>query len=1420
MGNLNGDEGGDEEKTSFPREIGKKISPWDPVGNPHSRRDPSGDGDGDVDENPSPHGDDNSILVPIPPITIPAPLTPQILLLVKSFHLTTIAPSPSSKRSPPAKSPSTTSTVIPLAAAPPSPSVKPPPSLYQGSPSTDAIMYVEQIHLAGSRFDHFCKMGSVREEKLKFCIDRGGTFTDVYAEIPGQSEARVMKLLSVDPANYDDAPIEGIRRILEEYTGHKIPHASKIPTDKIEWIRMGTTVATNALLERKGERIALCVTCGFRDLLQIGNQARPKIFDLTVAKPSNLYEEVIEADERVELILDGEVDSSVKGISGELLRVAKPLNEEALKPLLKKLLDKGISCLAVVLLHSYTYPQHEILVEKLALNMGFRHVSLSSALTPMVRAVPRGLTASVDAYLTPVIKEYLSGFMSKFDEGLGNVNVLFMQSDGGLAPESRFSGHKAILSGPAGGVVGYSQTLFGLETEKPLIGFDMGGTSTDVSRYAGSYEQVLETQIAGTIIQAPQLDINTVAAGGGSKLKFQFGSFRVGPESVGAHPGPVCYRKGGELAVTDANLILGTLIPDYFPSIFGPNEDQKLDIEATRDEFKKLAEQINSYKRSQDPLTKDMTVEEIALGFVSVANETMCRPIRQLTEMKGHETRNHALACFGGAGPQHACSIARALGMSEVLIHRFCGILSAYGMGLADVIEEAQEPYSAVYDPESILEAAHRETILLAQVRQKLKGQGFTDESISTESFLNLRYEGTDTAIMVKAKGEQPSENDYALEFVKLFQQEYGFKLQNRKILICDVRVRAIGVTNILKPQSLEPVSWAPKAKGHYKVYFEHGWHETPLFKLENLGFGHTLAGPAIIMNGNSTVIVEPGCRAVITKFGNIKIEIQSSPRVTKVAEKVADVVQLSIFNNRFMGIAEQMGRTLQRTSISTNIKERLDFSCALFGPDGGLVANAPHVPVHLGAMSSTVRWQLEYWGDNLNEGDVLVTNHPCSGGSHLPDITVITPVFDNEKLVFFVASRGHHAEIGGITPGSMPPFSVSIWEEGAAIKAFKLVEKGIFQEEGITNLLQSPYIDEASGRKIPGTRKLQDNLSDLHAQVAANQRGISLIKELIEQYSLGTVQAYMSHVQINAEEAVREMLRSVAIRVIRQSGNSDENDSVTIEEEDYMDDGSVIHLKLTINAEKGEAIFDFDGTSSEVYGNWNAPEAVTSAAVIYCLRCLVDIDIPLNQGCLAPVKILIPSGSFISPSDRAAVVGGNVLTSQRITDVVLTAFQACACSQGCMNNLTFGNDSFGYYETIGGGSGAGPSWHGTSGVQCHMTNTRMTDPEIFEQRYPVLLHRFGLRENSGGNGVYSGGNGLVREIEFRRPVVVSVLSERRVHAPRGLNGGKDGARGANYLVTKDKRKVYLGGKNTVEVQAGEILQILTPGGGGWGSPL
>ncbi|CAM6093520.1 unnamed protein product [Calypogeia fissa] len=1264
--------------------------------------------------------------------------------------------------------------------------------------------------------------------QFRFCIDRGGTFTDVYAEVPGEPGWRFIKLLSVDPGNYQDAPREGIRRILEEVTGEKIPRSQKLPTARLDWIRMGTTVATNALLERKGERTALCVTKGFRDLLRIGNQARPKIFDLTVSIPSTLYEEVIEVDERVQLALSG-VDSStkegtqaVKGVSGETVEIVKPLKEESLKPLLQALLDKGIKSLAVVFIHSYIYPAHEQIVERVAKDMGFKQVSISSALVPMVRAVPRGLTATVDAYLTPVIKEYLSGFLSGFDDGLDRVTVSFMQSDGGLTPESRFSGHKAILSGPAGGVVGYARTTFGLETNQPIIGFDMGGTSTDVSRYAGAYEQVLETQTAGVIIQAPQLDINTVAAGGGSKLKFLAGVFKVGPESVSAHPGPVCYRKGGQLAVTDANLILGRIIPDYFPFIFGPKENEPLDVEASRLAFKELASTINAHRREQDPESKDMTVEEIALGFLDVANEAMCRPIRQLTEMKGYETAKHALACFGGAGPQHACAIARALGMSEVVVHRYAGILSAYGMGLADVIEEAQEPYAANYGPAALEEVSRRSSALSAEVKKQLRLQGFEDKAISTEVFLNLRYEGTDTAMMISKPADGTS--DYAQEFVKQFRREYGFELQNKAILISDVRVRGTGVSNILRSMVLKKAEGEPKAeKTQYEVYFGTGWHKVPIYMLEKLGYGHTIPGPAVIMNGNSTIIVEPDSTASITKHGNVRIEIHGNagPSVdTKI-----DVIQLSIFNNRFMGIAEQMGRTLQRTSISTNIKERLDFSCALFSPNGGLVANAPHVPVHLGAMSSTVRWQLEYWGKNLKEGDVLVTNHPASGGSHLPDITVVTPVFKDGNLIFFVASRGHHAEIGGATPGSMPPFSKAIWEEGAAIKAFKLVDHGEFQEDGIRKILESETVDpegeqiDGKARVIPGTRRVEDNLSDLRAQVAANQRGIVLIQELIDQYGLDVVQAYMLHVQANAEAAVRDMLREMAEVAVQRSTSVKEGDLVVVESEDYMDDGSAIHLKLTINVKEGSAHFDFEGTSPEVYSNWNAPEAVTAAAIIYSLRCLVDVDIPLNQGCLAPVTISIPKGCFLSPSDKAAVVGGNVLTSQRITDVVLTAFKACACSQGCMNNLTFGDNSFGYYETIGGGCGAGPTWNGTSGIQCHMTNTRITDPEILEQRYPVLLHTFGLREGSGGAGKFRGGNGIIREIEFRRPVTVSILSERRVHAPRGLSGGHDGARGQNLLFKADGRRVYLGGKNSIHVEAGERIQILTPGGGGWGTP-
>ena len=740
--------------------------------------------------------------------------------------------------------------------------------------------------------------------QFRFCIDRGGTFTDIYAEVPGEPGWRTVKLLSVDPSNYDDACREGIRRVLEEVTGEKISRSGKLPTDRIDWIRMGTTVATNALLERKGERTALCTTRGFRDLLEIGNQARPKIFDLTVAKPSSLYEEVIEADERVVPALPNTKSSSgrvVQGVSGEMVEIVKPLDIEGLRPSLQSLLQKGIRSLAVVFLHSHVYPEHEQAVARLAESLGFKQVSISSALVAMVRAVPRGLTATVDAYLTPVIREYLSGFLSGFDEGLKNVAVSFMQSDGGLTPEHRFSGHKAILSGPAGGVVGFARTTFGLETEQPIIGFDMGGTSTDVSRYAGTYEQVLETQTAGVIIQAPQLDINTVAAGGGSKLKFQAGTFKVGPESVSAHPGPVCYRKGGQLAVTDANLLLGRVIPDYFPFIFGPKENEPLDIEATRVAFAELASKINSYRREQDSQSKEMSAEQIALGFLDVANEAMCRPIRQLTEMKGYETGKHTLACFGGAGPQHACAIARALGMKEVVVHRYCGILSAYGMGLADVVEEAQEPFAATYGPESLQEANHRADKLRETVKNQLRSQGFQEKDITTEMLLNLRYDGTDTAMMITAP--EDGSNDFAAGFLKQFRQEYGFELQRKAILISDVRVRATGITNILKSVVLEEANEEPVAEERrHKIYFGSGWHDTPVYMLEKLLWGHTISGPAVIMNGNSTILVEPDCKATVTKYGNVHIDVAAALSPAAQAQNSvvkADVIQLSIFNNR-----------------------------------------------------------------------------------------------------------------------------------------------------------------------------------------------------------------------------------------------------------------------------------------------------------------------------------------------------------------------------------------------------------------------------------------------------------------------------------------------------------------------------------------
>ncbi|XP_029678825.1 5-oxoprolinase isoform X2 [Formica exsecta] len=1136
---------------------------------------------------------------------------------------------------------------------------------------------------------------------------------------------------------------------------------------------------------------------------------------LEIIMPDVLYKYVVGIKCRVIPALPGRCHMEnqtwrrVKGSTGEDLFVTQELDEAQLKEDLKELRDLGIESLAVVLMHSYTYAAHEIRIGELAREAGFSQVSLSHEVMPMTRIVPRGFTVCADAYLTPHIKNYLQAFSSGFKDNLKNVNVLFMQSDGGLTPMNSFNGSRAILSGPAGGVVGYAMTTYGKETNLPVIGFDMGGTSTDVSRYGGSYEHVYESTTAGIAIQAPQLDVNTVAAGGGSMLFFRSGLFKVGPESAGAHPGPACYKKDGPLTVTDANLVLGRLLPEYFPQIFGPEENEPLDVSRTLTMFTELTYEINEFLKKNEA----MSVDEVAMGFIRVANETMCRPIRALTQAKGYDTSRHVLACFGGAGGQHACAIARSLGISTVFVHKYAGILSAYGMALADVVEEVQEPSAEAYEYESFARLDNRLDAMEAKVRSKLRAQGFADYQIKTESFLHLRYDGTDCALMCTSVNQNSGDTitrhgDFLTPFLERYKTEFGFTIPGRKILVNDVRVRGIGKTEIPEDPVLPPSQASPKAEKTTMVYFESGYQETSVYQLNSLSPGNILHGPVIIMDSLSTLLVEPDCIAEITCRGDVKITIGKGLQTTITTD--LDTIQLSIFSHRFMSIAEQMGRVLQRTSISTNIKERLDFSCAIFGPDGGLVSNAPHIPVHLGAMQETVQYQMKVFKGEFSLGDVILSNHPSAGGSHLPDLTIITPVFyKNVPMpVFFVASRGHHADIGGITPGSMPPHSTSLNQEGAVFKSFLVVHKGIFQEKELTDALMAPG-------KIPGssgTRNLSNNISDIKAQIAANQKGSQLVNELIDIYSLKVVQAYMGHIQRNAEVAVREMLKSIGTRIKMRRQKETDIDAI-----DYLDDGSPIKLHVDLDIEKGEAVFDFRGTGYEVWGNCNAPRAITLSAIIYCLRCMVGRDIPLNQGCLKPVKVIIPKGSLLDPSEGAAVVGGNVLTSQRIVDVILTAFEICAASQGCMNNVTLGTEDWGYYETVAGGSGAGPAWDGRSGVHTHMTNTRITDPEILELRYPVILNQFSLRLESGGNGAYIGGDGVVREMIFRAPMTLSVLTERRVHHPPGYDDGEEGACGLNILMRADGRRINLGPKAAIPVYAGDRFIMETPGGGGYG---
>lgn len=1267
-----------------------------------------------------------------------------------------------------------------------------------------------------------------------------------------------------------------ISAVLLKVTGKEIPRSAKVPTQNIEWIRMGTTVATNALLERKGERTLLLTTKGFRDLLKIGNQTRPHIFDLVISKPELLYEEVMEVEERLRLRTDldaeprerGENEEAgrkeegknkiIVGLTGEHAEVLKEPEEKEIRSKLEKIRkETGIESVAIVFLHSFNFPEHERMVGEVCKSVGFKQVSMSHELSSKIKVVPRGHTATVDAYLTPLIKEYIATFSSGFDEGLSNVDVSFMMSDGGLCPMSSFNGYRSILSGPAGGVVGFSSFF---HHGKPMIGIDMGGTSTDVSRFDGDFELVFETETAGVSIQAPQLAIETVAAGGGSRIFFRSGLFVVGPESSSAHPGPVCYRKGGFLSITDCNLVLGRVLPDFFPHIFGPNENLPLDYDASYAQLESLTNEINQFycdqgygedkkeeeKEEGKSLSKStsskLSVDQVAFGFLRVANEAMCRPIRNITEAKGYEPSTHVLNVFGGAGPQHACSIARSLRIKRILVPRFCSILSAYGIGLADIVFEDQVPSNMTFRDE-ILDKTHSsldllENSLRSSALSKFKSSSSSSSKdpkspssspplkMTAKQYLNLRYDGTDTSMMI----ERTPDNDYIKQFEDNYKREYGFLLSKRKIKIDNLRVRLVIHSGTL--QSVDIQNWngtLPKPIATNSIYFEGGRRETPVYAMKELLAGSLLSGPCVILDNTTSIIVEPKCEAKISERGDVEIDVHYEEKEGEEGKKgekknpeeeakavPLDTIQLSVFAHRFMSIAEQMGRALERTAVSTNIKERRDFSCALFGPDGALVANAPHLPVHLGSMQEAVKWQLEHYGEEgWKEGEVIATNHPDAGGSHLPDITVITPVYceGEKKAVFYVASRGHHADIGGIQPGSMPPFSTSLSEEGAAFKSFKLVENGEFQEQGITEVLMSPAkMDE----RCSGTRNLSDNLSDLKAQIAANTKGIRLVNELISTYSLRVVHAYMRYIQETAAESVRSMLRQLSLL-----HGLKEVDSLTAI--DYMDNGAKLALKLTIDRKEGSAIFDFSGTDPQIYGNINAPKSVTMSAIIYSLRCLVKDEIPLNSGCLDPIKVIIPRGSFLDPLEGAAVVGGNVLTSQRVTDIVLLAFHAAANSQGCMNNFTFGNASMGYYETIAGGAGAGPTWQGQDAVQVHMTNTRITDPEILERRYPVLLRQFSVRLASGGHGFHRGGDGIIREFEFLAPLDVGILSERRAFAPNGLDGGLPGQRGKNIWSSIDSsgsyRDLLLGSKNSFKVKPGDIVRIETPGGGGFGEP-
>ena len=1199
--------------------------------------------------------------------------------------------------------------------------------------------------------------------RWQFWIDRGGTFTDIVGRRPDGSLV-THKLLSENPEQYRDAAVAGIRHLLGLAPGAPVTAAL------VDCVKMGTTVATNALLERKGEPTLLVTTRGFRDALRIAYQNRPRLFDRHIVLPELLYSAVVEAQERI-------------GAHGE---VVLPLDEAPLQAALQQHFDAGLRSVAIVFMHGYRYSAHEQAAERLARAIGFPQVSTSHATSPMMKFVSRGDTTVVDAYLSPILRRYVD----QVAQEMPGVRLFFMQSSGGLADAGAFQGKDAILSGPAGGIVGMARTAT-LAGHARVIGFDMGGTSTDVSHFAGEFEREFETQVAGVRMRAPMMAIHTVAAGGGSILAFDGARFRVGPQSAGANPGPASYRRGGPLAVTDANVMVGKIQARYFPPVFGPAGDAPLDADVVQARFAVLAQQTGR------------TPEAVAEGFIDIAVQQMANAIKKISVARGYDVTRYTLQCFGGAGGQHACLVADALGMQRVLVHPLAGVLSAYGMGLADQTVIREQAVERPLDASAVAPVQAQLLALADAARAELVQRQGSGAPVRVLGRLHLRYAGSDSALLVPFPAEPGlAEADIVARvqagFEAAYRQRFAFLMQGKGLVIEAVSVEAV-IAGAPPEEVQHPLHAAREIprRETVRIYSGGAWHAAALVVREDLRCGDRIAGPCIIAEKNATTVVEPGWAATLTALDHLVLERVTPRAVRHAAGTQVDPVLLEVFNNLFMNIAEQMGLQLQNTAYSVNIKERLDFSCALFDADGHLIANAPHMPVHLGSMGESIQTVIRENARTMQRGDVFVLNDPYHGGTHLPDITVITPVYlqGAERPLFYVGSRGHHADVGGTTPGSMPPFSRRIDEEGVQIHNVKLVAGGVLQEAAMLALL---------GSGVHPARNPAQNMADLRAQIAANEKGAQELQKMVDQFGLDVVQAYMRHVQDNAEESVRRVITRL------QDG------SFTLP----LDNGARIQVAVRVNGAARSAVVDFTGTSAQQDNNFNAPRAVCMAAVLYVFRTLVDDDIPLNAGCLKPLQVIIPQGSMLNPNPPAAVVAGNVETSTCITNALFGALGVMAASQCTMNNFTFGNARYQYYETIAGGSGAGDGAPGTSVVQTHMTNSRLTDPEVLEFRFPVRLESYALRSGSGGAGRWRGGDGGVRRLRFLEPMTASILSNCRTVPAFGMAGGSAGATGINRVVRADGSVEALGHIGQVQMQEGDVFEVHTPGGGGYGTPV